>query len=359
MNMSRSRLASTVALSAALALGACAAPGSGTKESASQAGGAAAECSPVQLRLSHQWPDAADENGDFRALVAQKFAEQVEKATDGKVTTKVYPNSTLSKATEQYDAMMNGSIDMSVLPLDYASGRVPSWSITLMPGLVRSHEAAKAWDEGEIGAAVKENMSKNGLVLLTHVWNAGGIGIQGDPVLKPSDVKAGTTWRAAGTYVEHMLEDAGAGITSMGSSEIYTALQTGVLDAAVTSASSFSSYHLQEQVKSYTSPTANTFWFMYEPLVITNSSFAKLCAEQQDAVKKVGADLQEFAYTASKADDAKTEKIFADAGVKVAHMSDADFDAWLPLAEKQWDHYAKNVAGGQELMDLARKQQSK
>jgi hypothetical protein len=227
-----------IAAAGALALGACGAPGSGNTSDGGDGGGgatAAAECTDVTLRLSHQWPEPAGEEGDF-------------------------PNSTLSSATEQYDAMMNGSIDLSVFPLDYASGRVPAWSITLMPGLVRNHDDAVAWDQGEIGEAVEQNMLENGVVLLTSVWNAGAIGVKGDPVLRPEDVKDGMTMRAAGTYVERMLEAAGAGITSMASSEIYTAMQTGVLDAAVTSAGSFASYNLQEQVTSYTSPTTHTFW---------------------------------------------------------------------------------------------------
>ncbi|MFK5633414.1 MULTISPECIES: TRAP transporter substrate-binding protein DctP [unclassified Ornithinimicrobium] len=356
----RSRALTLVAMATTLGLTACGAPGSGTADnepggSADAPGSAAAECEDVELRLSHQWPEPVGEDGDFRSVVAQRFAEEVGTATDGQVTVTVYPNSTLSKATEQYDAMMSGAIDASVFPLDYASGRVPEWSITLMPGMVRNHDEAQAWDEGEIGKAVEESMTENGLVLLTNVWNAGAIGVKGDPILRPEDVQGGMTMRAAGTYVERMLEEAGAGITSLPSSEIYTAMQTGVLDAAVTSTGSFASYNLQEQVDSYTSPTTHTFWFMYEPLILTTQAFDKLCAEQQDAVLAVGEDLQEFAYTASREDDARVEKIFADAGVEVVSMTEEDFQAWMPLAEEQWAAYAEQVDGGQDLLDLAQK----
>lgn len=366
MITTRSRaLGAALALATMIGISACA-PGSGDDQeaggggdngaSSADAAAVADECSDVTLRLSHQWPEPTGDDGDFRAMVAQKFAEEVDAATDGSVTVTVYPNSTLSSATEQYDAMMAGSIDASVFPLDYASGRVPQWSITLMPALVRSHEEAQAWDEAEIGQAVRDNMHENGLTLLTNVWNAGAIGVKGgDPILVPDDIPGGLTIRAAGSYVEHMLEDAGAGITSLPSSEIYTAMQTGVLDAAVTSTGSFASYHLQEQVSAYTSPTTHTFWFMYEPLVITNEAFGKLCADQQDAVIEVGEGLQDYAYTASAEDDARVEKIFQDAGVEVVTMTDADFEAWLPLAKAQWEDYAANVDGGQELLDLATK----
>jgi TRAP-type C4-dicarboxylate transport system substrate-binding protein len=338
----------TLALASSLVLAAC---GGGGGDGAGST--AAGDCSESTLRLSHQWPEAMDDSGDFRSLVAQRFAEGVEEATDGQLTVQVFPNSTLSKSTEQYDAMMNGSIDASVFPLDYASGRVPTWSVTLMPGLVRNHAEAQAWETSEIGEVLVQNMEENGVHLLTWVWNAGAIGSKGDPIVSPSDVQPGMTMRAAGAYVEFMLEDAGAGITSLPSNEIYTAMQTGVLDAAVTSTGSFASYNLQEQVDSFTSPTENTFWFMFEPLIISKETYEGLCADHQEAVDQVGADLQEFAYTASEEDDARVEQIFSDAGVEVVQMDDAAFDEWLELAKKQWQSYADEVEGGQELLDLA------
>lgn len=329
-----------------LALAAC---GGGGDTSA-----ASGECQDVTLRLSHQWPAASGEDGDFRSLVAQKFADGIEEETDGQVTVEIFPNSSLAESTEQYEVMQQGAIDMSVFPLDYASGRVPEFSITLMPALVRDHAQAQAWQDSPIGDEVVEIMDKNGSKPVVWIWNAGAIGTKGDPIQAPEDIESGMTMRAAGSYVEHMLEDAGAGITSLPSSEIYTAMQTGVLDAAVTSTGSFASYNLQEQVDSFTSPTENTFWFMFEPLIISNESYDKLCSEQQDAAMQVGEDLQEFAYTASEEDDGRVEKVFSDAGVNVVQMDDAAFAEWEKLAEKQWEDFASAVDGGQELLDLAK-----
>lgn len=314
---------------------------------------AASTCTSHSLRLSHQWPAARGDGSDFRSQLAEDFAAEVADATDGEVNIKVFANATLSKPNDQYDAMLAGSIDGAVMPLDYASGHVPEWSISLMPGLVRSHDEVREWDAGPMGEALDRSMLDHELVRLVHVWNAGGIGSKSEPMLTPDDVPPGSTMRAAGNYVEYMLQDAGAGITSLPSSEIYSAMQTGVLDAAVTSASSFASYRLEELVTSYVSPTQNTFWFMYEPLVLTVGAFEQLCAEQQEAVRQVSADLQERAYQDSADDDARVEKIFEDAGVDVVPMDDDAFAEWLPLARKQWEAYREDVPGGAELMDLA------
>jgi len=344
-NLRRGSLFAT-AIASALVLSAC---GGGSDTAA---GGG--ECGDASLRLSHQWPAAQGDEGDFRSVLAQRFADQVAEETDDQVKVQIFPNSSLVESTEQYEAIVQGSLDMSVFPLDYASGRVPDFSITLMPAMVRNHAEAQAWQEAEIGKRLQEVMEENGVKPLTWVWNAGAIGSKGDPVMSPDDVTSGMKMRAAGSYVEEMLKDAGAGITSLPSDEIYTAMQTGVLDAAVTSTGSFASYNLQEQVSSFTSPTENTFWFMYEPLIIGTDAFNELCAEHQQALEKVGQDLQEFAYTASEEDDGRVEGVFSDAGVEVVQMDDAAFDQWRELAQKQWDAYANSAPNGQELLDLAK-----
>ena len=350
MQIRRGILAATVVTTTTLTMAAC---GGGD----SAGGGTAAaggECGDATLRLSHQWPEPTGDEGDFRAVLAQRFADQVSEETDGQVTVQIFANSSLVKSTEQYDAMQQGAVDMSVFPLDYASGRVPEWSITLMPTLVRNHEDAQAWKDAEIGQRLAENMEENGVIPLTWVWNAGAIGTKGAPVEAPDDVRPGMTMRAAGSYVERMLEDAGAGISSLPSNEIYTAMQTGVLDAAVTSTGSFASFNLQEQVDSFTSPAAgNTFWFMFQPLIVSTEAFGKLCEDQQDALRQAGEDLQDFAYSASEEDDTRVEKVFADAGVEVVQMDDEEFQQWRDLAQKQWKAFADSVEGGQEMLDLA------
>jgi TRAP-type C4-dicarboxylate transport system substrate-binding protein len=312
----------------------------------------------VTLRLSHQWP-AVDQQGegDFRSVLAQRFADRVRERTDGQVDIKIFPNNSLiEKPTQQYDAIVRGALDMSVFPLDYASGDVPQFSITLMPTMVRSHAEARKWQDAEIGKRIEEITEAHGVKILTWVWNAGAIGAKSaQPLVSPDDVRRGTVTRAAGSRIEHMLKSVGFGISSIPSSEIYTAMQTGVLDSAITSTSSFSSYRLHEQVKSFTSPTGgNTFWFMFEPLLIGAKQFERLTPEQQRILEEVGQELQEFAYEASEQDDLRVDQEFKDAGVKVVQMDDASFEKWQAKAQPVWEDFAKRVDGGKELIDLAR-----
>ncbi|MGH3089832.1 MAG: TRAP transporter substrate-binding protein DctP, partial [Rubrobacteraceae bacterium] len=227
---------------------------------------------------------------------------------------------------------------------------------TLMPAMVRSHAQAQNYEDAEIGERLEDLTEENGVKILTWVWNAGAIGARrGDPILSPEDVESGTVTRAAGPRVEQMLESVGFGLSSMPSSDIYNGMQTGTLDSAITSTSSFSSYRLQEQVEGYTSPTGdNTFWFMFEPLIIGMDQFESLTDEQQEVVEEVGEELQEFAYTASEEDDIRVDEEFEQAGVNVQQMSDEDFAGWQEISEPVWEDFAEEVDGGQELIELAR-----
>lgn len=313
----------------------------------------------VTLRLSHQWPGVNKKgDGDFRSVLAQRFADQVEKRTDGDVKIKLHPgNSLIEDPEEQYKAITKGTADMSVYPLDYAAGDVPDFSVTLMPAMVRNHEQARKWQKAAIGKRVEKLTEKHGVKVLTWVWNAGAIGSRSaKPIVAPEDVTKGNVTRAAGPRIEQMLKSVGFGLSSMPSSEIYNGMQTGVLDSAVTSTSSFASYRLDEQVKSFTTPTGgNAFWFMFEPLIIGTKQFNKLTEEQQKVVEDVGAKLQKFAYDASEKDDARVEKQFKKAGVKVVPMDDASYQKWRKKSEPVWEDFAKDIKGGRELVDLATK----
>lgn len=345
-------------LAGAALLGAAGCGGGGDS---GQQGGGGNGGEPVNLKLSHQWPKPtpaengtyAGYDGDFRAILATRFAEDIEKETDGQITVKIFPNNSLVGATEQYDAMMKGAVDTSVFPLDYAGGKVTAFNVTLMPTLVRNHTQAQNWQHSEIGQRLEKLMEDNGVKVVTWLWNAGATGSKGDPVVAPSDVTGNMTMRAAGSRVEDMLSKAGAGITSMSSSEMYGAFQTGVLDAGVTSTGSWASYKLYEQVDSWVSPTQNTFWIMFEPLIISMDAWNQLSSDQQAAVDKVGKGLQEFAYSAGEQDDVRVEKLFQEEGVNVVQMPDPAFEEWQGIAQEVFQEFSNDVEDGAELIELA------
>ena len=309
---------------------------------------------PITLKISHQWPGGTVDKGDFRDRLCRILAKKAEEKTGGTLKFEIYPASVLFKPVPQYDALLKGALDLCVFPLDYAAGKIPQFSVTLMPCIVNDHQHAMRWKDAPIGKEIEKICEQNGIKILTWAWCGGGIAGRSKSLKIPADMK-GLKVRAAGKMFETMLyEGAGAAITSMPSSEIYFALQTGVLDACLTSSSSFESYRLYEQVKFYTSPRKTTIWYMLEPLVIGTMSFKKLSPEHQKALLEVGKEMEKFALEEAIKDDTEVTDLFKAKGVQVYDLTHEDFKIWLELSRNTaWKRFSEKVKGGKELLDLA------
>jgi len=308
----------------------------------------------VTLKISHQWPGGTIDKGDFRDRLCHHFAKKVGERSGGAIKCEIYPASVLFKPVPQYDAMLKGALDMSVFPLDYASGKVKQFDITLMPCIVKDHPQAMRWKDAPIGKEIERICEENGMKFITWAWCGGGMATKTKFVIKPEDLK-GLKIRAAGKMFERMLyEGAGAAITSMPSSEIYFALQTGVLDACMTSSSSFESYRLYEQVKYYTSPRITTTWYMLEPLVMSMITLKKLSPGQQKIVLEVGKELEKFTLEEAIKDDTEVTDLFKSKGVQVHDMTPEEFNVWLEVSKRTaWKAFADRGKGNKDLLDMA------
>lgn len=299
------------------------------------------------LTASHQWP-----LGDIRDEMVQIIAREANAAGMG-LELRVYPGEALLKARDQWAALVAGRVDMISLPLDYASGRHPQFSATLMPGLVKDHGHARRLNDSEFMAEIHGVVEEAGAIVLADAWVAGGFVSTEGCIRGPEDVQGQVT-RAAGPMFERMLAEAGASITSMPSSEIYTAMQTGVLDAANTSSGSFISFRIYEQVECFTAPGDTALWFMYEPVMISAQSWERLSDAQREVLSAAADTAEAWFYAAAEAEDSEAEQIFADAGVDVAHLGAEHLEAWRAIAaETSYEFFAAEVEGGRRLLDLA------
>ncbi|WP_436638100.1 TRAP transporter substrate-binding protein DctP [Microbaculum sp. FT89] len=301
------------------------------------------------LKASHQWPGG---KGDVRDEMVQIIAREIGNAGVG-LEVQVYPGASLFKPRDQWGALSKGQLDIAAFPLDYASGRVPQFSATLMPGLVRNHDRAKRMNDSDFMADIKALIEENDVVVVSDAWLAGAFASKQNCITNPESIKGQVT-RAAGPAFEQMLADAGASIASMPSSEIYSAMQTGVLDATNTSSGSFVSYRLYEQVKCLTAPGANALWFMYEPILMSKKTWEGLSKEQQDAVMAAGQKAEDYFFEEAKKIDQKMIDTFKENGVEVVEMSGDDYNAWLEVAKKSsYANFEKDVPGGKELIEKA------
>ncbi|MFO7758269.1 MAG: TRAP transporter substrate-binding protein DctP [Roseovarius sp.] len=299
------------------------------------------------LRLSHQWS-----NQDVRHKVAQIVADEVA-AADVDLEIRIFGSKSLFKPREQYTPLSRGQLDMAVLPLSYAGGQQPAYNLTLMPGLVKNHDHAARMNESPFMEAIEAKMADDDVMVLVHGYLAGGFAGTEECITAPGDVE-GKQMRAAGKAFEQMLAGAGASIASMASSEIYNAMQTGVLDAANTSSSSFVSYRIYEQVACYTPAGDVALWFMYQPLLMNKTTFDGLTEAQQEALMAASEKAEAYYLEEAKKQDANSVEVFEKAGVEIAHMTQEQFEEWRAIAqETSYKAFVEDVSDGQELLDMA------
>ena len=301
------------------------------------------------LKASHQFPGG---KGDIRDEMVQIIAREVAAANVG-LEVQVYPGASLYKPNDQWNAVTRGLLEMTSFPLDYASGRHPEFSATLMPGLVGNFDRAARLNDSEFMTDIKKIIEDAGALVISDAWLSGAFASKKGCITTPDTVK-GQVIRAAGPAFEQMLVAAGASISSMPSSEIYTGMQTGVLDAANTSSASFVSYRLYEHAKCLTAPGENALWFMYEPVLISKKIFDGLNADQQKAILAAGEKAEAFFNEEVRKGDQVMVDTYKKAGVEVVEMSKADYDAWLELVKQSsYKNFAEKVPGGDKLIEKA------
>ncbi|WP_242370747.1 TRAP transporter substrate-binding protein DctP [Anaeromyxobacter sp. SG26] len=309
----------------------------------------------TELKISHQFPGGTLTDGDFRDRLCRRFAAEIAKRTNGALTGTVYPSSSLMKVNAQFSAARKGALDMSLFPLSYAGGEVPELNIGLMPGVVTSYEQGMAWKHGEVGKYLTDLLADKGIVIVSWVWQAGGVACRSGAIVEPQDAE-GQKVRGGSREMDMVLKEAGATVVSLPSNEIYAGMQTGALDAAMTSSTSLISFRLEEVAKQLVTGRGKAYWFMLEPLIMSRAIFDGLPKDLQSVIMTVGAELESFGVNSAKADDQLVAAAFAKAGAKPVDLSEATVRRWQDIARATaWKDFAARNERCARLLSLAEK----
>jgi len=305
------------------------------------------------LKISHQFPGGTIDKGDFRDRLCRMFAAEVAKRSKGDINAEIYPNSSLIKTNAQFSAMRKGALDISLYPMPYAGGELPETNIGLMPGLVATYSQGLRWKKEPVGKALTDFLADKGILLLSWIWQAGGVASRSRPIVAPEDAK-GLKVRGGSREMDMVLQTAGASVLSVPSNEIYQAMQTGACDAGITSSTSLISFRLEEVSKALTSGAGASYWFMLEPLMMSKLVFDGLPKPHQDIILAVGSELEDFGRQGAQADDVEVAKVYEKAGAKVAPLDLATVGKWRDIArDTAWKDYGAKTATAATLLKLA------
>src|SRR6202022_1934202 len=265
----------------------------------------------------------------------------------------VYPNSSLIKTTAQFSAMRKGALALSLYPLPYAGGELPEANIPLMPGLVSTYEQGMGGKSKRVGKALTDFLAGKGVLLISWVWQAGGVACRTRPMVAPEDAK-GLKIRGGSREMDMVLQAAGAAVLSVPSNEIYAAMQTGACDAGITSSTSLVSFRLEEVAKYLTSGAGASYWFMLEPLLMSKAIFDAMPKKHQDIILAVGTELEDFGKKGAQDDDIEVAKVYEKAGGKVSALDAATVGKWRDIArDTAWKDYSAKTPTAATLLKLA------
>lgn len=290
------------------------------------AGPAVAE---TTLRFAHPTPEA-----DIQHQMAEFFAETLAERSGGELTVQIFPGGQLGSDAQAIDGTRSGTIDITIAGLNNYTGLIPEAAAFTLPFMFPTRETAYKVLDGDVGQSVGGDLEEFGLVLLGYPENGfRNMTNNEGPIRVPDDV-AGLQMRVNNSQaLSDMFQALGANPTQLDVNELYTSLETGVVNAQdhpIPVTLSFRFYEVQD----YLSLTRHA----YSPLgwVMNKETFDGLSPELQATLMEVAAEA--VAFQRNLAIDGEAEML-ATLSEHLEINDDVDGQAFQTAVRPAWDGF--------------------
>ncbi len=291
---------------------------------------------PMVLRLADNQPI-----GYPTVVGDEKFAELVKEYSEGRILVEVYPQATLGDEKSCIEQVQFGGIDFTRVSISPLSAFNPLLNALQMPYLYRNPDHMWKVLNGEIGEYFLESMKDNGFVGLTY-FDSGARSFYNTikPVYTVADLAGMKIRVQESDLMMGLVEALGATPTPMSYGDVYSALQTGVIDGAENNWPSYDSSNHYEVAKFY---SIDQHTRVPEMLIASKTTMDKLSTADQEIIKKAARDCQATQIAAWNEYAKKSEQKVKDYGCKINNINDqGEFaKAMEPLYEKMLDADAK------------------
>ncbi len=287
--------------------------------------------------------------GSLFAISAEEFAKRANEKLGDKAKVVVYGSSQLGGDKELLQKVKLGTVDFA-LPSTVMSSVVPEFGLFEMPYLVKDRDHMKRISKEIVIPKLAPLAEKQGYKII-GVWENGFRQITNNvrPIVTPDDLKGIKLRTPKGKWRVKMFEAYGANPSPMALSEVFVALQTGVMDGQENPLIQIYSQKFQE-VQKYLSMTGHVYTPAY--VVVSARKWKQLPADVRKTLEETASDLQSFVYkTAAEKDDELLGKM-KEAGIKV---NEADKQAFIDASKPIYDEFSKEVPSGGEMIDTALK----
>ncbi len=279
----------------------------------------------------------------FEASV-NEFAKCSNAALAGKAEVQTFGSSQLGKDKELLQKLKLGQINFS-LPSSVMSSVADEFGVFEMPYIIKDREHMKRV-QAELGDTFQKAAQSKGYRILGYFENGfRHITNNKRPIVKPADLAGVKLRTPKGAWRVKMFKLYGANPTPMAFSEVFTALQTGVIDGQENPYAQIASAKFQE-VQKYLSITGHVYTPGY--VLVSDKEFAKLPADVQSGLEKCATDSQAFVYETAARLEVELLDVIKAAGVEV---NNADNAAFIEASKPIYDEFASSVPGGKELIE--------
>jgi len=232
---------------------------------------------------------------NFHSVNLQQFADDVDKASGGKLKITVHANASLFKAPEIKRAVQGGQAQIGEILLVNFQNEWQLYGADGLPFLADSYDkAAKLWQAQK--PMLDKKLGEQGMMVLYSVpWPPQGIYAK-KPIESAADLK-GVKWRAYSPATSRIAELVGAQPVTVQAAEFAQALATGVVESTMTSGATGVDSKLYEHLKYYYDTQA---WLPKNAVIVNKAAFGALDKATQDAVLKAAADAEARGWTASR-----------------------------------------------------------
>jgi TRAP-type transport system periplasmic protein len=287
------------------------------------------------------------EPGSLFAQSADEFARNANAKLGGKAKVVVFGSSQLGGDKELLQKLKLGTVDLA-LPSTVMSSEVDSFGIFEMPYLVKDRNHMHAIEKEVFWPKLAPEAEKRGLKIIA-VWENGYRHVTNNkrPIKLPGDLQGIKLRVPEGKWRVKMFQAYGANPSPMKFSEVFTALQTGVMDGQENPFTQIYSAKFQE-VQKYLSLTGH----VYTPAYVTAGAkkWASLAPDVRKILDDTAKETQAFVYQlAAKEDNDLLQKLKA-AGMQV---NEVDKAAFVKASKTVYDEFGKEVKGSKELIDQA------
>lgn len=284
---------------------------------------------------------------------ALKFKELAEKYTDGKVKIEVYPNSSLYKDKEEIEALQLGSVQMlAPSTAKFAPLGIKEFEALDLPWLFKDEQTYSNAMKGTVGKWLFQKLEAKGISGLAYWDNGFHMVSSNRPLMKPEDFK-GLKFRISGSKIaDQYFRLMGSIPQIMAFSEVYQALQTGVVDGCENTASNYLTQKFYEVQKDITV----SYHAHLQYAVIVNSKFwSGLPPDIRTQLDKAMADATEYTNQIAHQENEDALAEIKKTGKTTLHyLTDADRKAWQEAMQPTYK-WAKGRVG-QEVLDLIGKE---